>query len=498
MRVAEVGDHAGLHARLQPEALALADLASGRRLSYAALDHAVARCAGLLSQNGISAGDRVATLARNQIELAILHLSCARLGAIYVPLNWRLAEAEIAALLDDADPRLLIGNADFLDRSPSRVAKWDIAELPARVERSVPQLSCPINRERPSLILYTSGTSGRPKGVVLSEANLDQTAINFAILGRVSPTSVFLSDSPMFHVIGLVTSLRAPLMFGAALLLSDAFDPPRTLARMSDAALGVTHYFCVPQMAARLRADPTFDAGKMANRVTVFTGGAPHPPAAIMAWINAGIPIADGFGMSEAGTVFGMPVDCARIAAKAGSAGVPPPGVQARIVDAAGQACEDGRAGELQLRGANVTAGYWRRPLETRAAFTEDGWFMTGDVAVRDADGFYSLVDRKKDMFISGGENVYPAEIEAALAGFPGLAEAAVIGVPDERWGEVGHCAIVATPGGALDLDAVTMHLRGCLARYKLPAHVTVIDALPRTGSGKVQKDQLRTMLAPH
>ena len=486
-------DHVALYARLQPDRLALHDLAAARRYSYAALDAAVARCAGFLHHTaGINAGDRVASMARNHAWLAILHLACARLGAIYVPLNWRLAPPELAGLLEDAEPSLLIGNPDLLDSVPGALARLDIADLEAAAAAAPSwQVGC-IDRTQPSLILYTSGTSGRPKGVLLTEANLDQTAINFTMLGDVSARSVFLNESPMFHIIGLITTLRPPLMMGASVLLSDSFDPARTLARMADVSLGVTHYFCVPQMAARLRADTTFDAARLAGRVTLFTGGAPHQREAIMAWLDSGIAVVNGFGMSEGGTIFGMPVDCGATAARAGSVGVAPPGVQARIVKADGGLCDDGEAGELQLRGANVTSGYWRRPAETASAFTEDGWFLSGDIVVRDANGFYDVVDRKKDMFISGGENVYPAEIEAGLAGFPGIAEVAVIGIADARWGEVGYCALVAMQGVELDINAVLIHLGKVLARYKIPKHIRVVTALPKTGSGKVRKAELK------
>ena len=491
-----IADHVCLHARLTPDRLAMDDLAHAKRWTYGALDRAIAQCASLLLMYpGYGAGARVASLARNRAELAILHLACARTGGIYVPLNWRLAPCEIAALLADAEPCLVFADADMMDRLAAGMPTQDAAALGALIAGAAMLPTGEVDRTLPSLILYTSGTSGRPKGVVLTEANLDQTAINFSILAGVGPGSVFLSDSPMFHVIGLITSVRPVLMNGAALLLSDSFVPARTLDRLADPTRGVTHYFCVPQMAARLRHDPAYDPAPLRGRVTVFTGGAPHARADIMRWVDDGIPIADGFGMSEAGTVFGMPPDCAGIARKAGSAGVPPPAVRARLVAADGTLCPDGEIGELQLRGANITAGYWRRPEETRRAFTRDNWFLTGDLAVRDADGFYTLVDRKKDMFISGGENVYPAEIEAALAGFPGLIESAVVGMPDARWGEVGHCALVAAPGIRIEIGAIEAHLKDRVARYKLPRAYTPLDALPRTASGKVKKAELRHVL---
>jgi fatty-acyl-CoA synthase len=488
-------DHVGAQARLQPQRLAAAELASGRRWTYAALDAAVARCARVLVDRGCEGGERVASLARNRVELAVLHLACARIGAIYAPLNWRLSPPEILALIDDADPRLIIGDAEL---ARCQVDGLSLDAFAAEIEAAEPLPTAAFDRDRPSLILYTSGTSGRPKGVVLSERNLDQTAINFGRLGRVTHQSVFLNDAPMFHVIGLVTCVRAPLLHGGAILVSDGFDPARTLARIGDPALAVTHYFCVPQMAAMLRRHPDYRASTFAGLTALFTGGAPHPAADIRAWLADGVPVADGFGMSEAGTVFGMPVDPALIDARAGSAGVAMPGVATRIVDADDQDCPPGMAGELLLKGDNIFAAYWRRPTDAAAAFTADGWFRTGDIALCDADGFHWLVDRKKDMFISGGENVYPAEIEAALADHPAIAECAVFGVADPRWGEVGHVVLVLASGAVIGHAEVIAHLEPKLARYKLPKATTVVEALPRTGSGKIQKGVLREqVMAP-
>ncbi len=485
-------DHLGLQARLQPGRLAAVDLASGRRWTYAALDIAVGRCARDLVERGCQVGDRVAALARNSVDLAVLHLACARLGLIYTPLNWRLSPAEIRDLIADAEPRLIFGDAELARVGVEGVP---VAELAKAIAYGPALETGLIDRDRPSLILYTSGTSGRPKGVLLSERNLDQTAINFGRLGRVTHDSVFLNDAPMFHVIGLVTCVRPPLLHGGAFLVSDGFDPARTLRRMEDPELAVSHYFCVPQMAATLRAQPTFAPEKLSGLTAVFTGGAPHPAADIRAWLDDGLAVVDGFGMSEAGTVFGMPVDREEIAARAGSAGVAMPGVAARIVDADDQDCPPGQAGELLLKGENLFSAYWRRPAETKAAFTEDGWFRTGDIAQCDEAGFHWLVDRKKDMFISGGENIYPAEIEAALAGHPLIAECAVIGLPDPKWGEVGCLVATAKPGAALALADIIAHLEPRLARYKLPKLLRLVEALPRTGSGKVQKARLKDML---
>ncbi|MDR6529525.1 fatty-acyl-CoA synthase [Caulobacter rhizosphaerae] len=485
-------DHVALQARLQPDRLAAVDLAGGRRWTYAELDADIGRAAGVLRRRGVGQGDRLAVLARNRVLLAILHLACARLGAMFVPLNWRLSAGEIAALVEDAEPALIVGDAQL---GAMGLEGLDLDILGAEILAAEPESATLADRERPSLILYTSGTSGRPKGVLLSERNLDQTAINFGRLGKVTHQSVFLVDAPMFHIIGLVTSIRPALMHGGTILVSDGFEPSRTLGRLGDPALGVTHYFCVPQMAAMLHRHPDFDASALGRLTAVFTGGAPHPAADIRAWLADGVPVVDGYGMSEAGTVFGMPADLALIDARAGSAGLAMSSVATRIVDEHDNECLPGIAGELLLKGDNVFQAYWRRPDETARAFTPDGWFRTGDIARADAEGYHWLVDRKKDMFISGGENIYPAEIEAALADHPAIAECAVVGVPDPRWGEIGHLVVTCRDGAILDLTLILNHLENRLARYKLPKALTLVAALPRTASGKIQKTVLRERL---
>lgn len=485
-------DHVAVQARLQPDRVAAVDLAGGRRWTYAELDLAIARAAGVLRRRGIGEGERLAVLARNRVLLAVLHLACARLGALFVPLNWRLSSGEIAALVEDAAPALIVGDALL---GAAGLLGLDLNALQAEIDAAQPETSTQGDRERPSLILYTSGTSGRPKGALLSERNLDQTAINFGRLGKVTHQSTFLVDAPMFHIIGLITSIRPALMHGGTVLVSDGFEPSRTLSRLADPALGVTHYFCVPQMAAMLRGLPNFDGAALSRLTAVFTGGAPHPAADIRAWLQQGVPVVDGYGMSEAGTVFGMPADIGLIDARAGSAGLAMPAVATRIVDEQDNDCPPGAAGELLLKGDNVFQGYWRRSEETERAFTADGWFRTGDIARADTEGYHWLVDRKKDMFISGGENVYPAEIEAALADHPAIAECAVVGMPDPRWGEIGHLVATCRDGAVLDLAIILNHLENRLARYKLPKALTLVAALPRTGSGKIQKTILREQL---
>jgi fatty-acyl-CoA synthase len=484
-------DYVALHARERPAAPAVHDLTSGQRWTYQSLDRLISQYAALLCGHGIEKGDRVAVLAKNRAELTFMHLACARIGAIYVPLNWRLSTAEIGKLLEDSTPRLLLGDA-MLERAELTGLSFEQFTSAAN---DVEPLTCEAqDQNAPSLILYTSGTSGLPKGVLLSEHNIWQTAHNFSLQARVTSESAFLCESPMFHIIGLITSVRPPLMHGGRFLVSDGFMPSRTLELLSDPGLAVTHYFCVPQMAALMRAEPGFDAGKLRGLTAIFSGGAPHAAAAIRAWTDAGIPMADGYGMSEAGTVSCMPIDIDLIDSHAGSAGWVPPGVQVRILGEQGEECAPGEVGDIVVKGANVSGGYWRRPDDTRVAFVDDGWLRTGDVGRMDGDGFLWLIDRKKDMFISGGENVYPAEIERLLAGYPPILECAVVGVTDERWGEVGHLVVVPAPNMQIDPADILAFLEPLLARYKIPKHITLADKLPRNGAGKLDKNTLRAM----
>jgi fatty-acyl-CoA synthase len=472
----------------------MVDLSSGRRWDWRALDATINRAANWLTgELGLASGARVATLARNVDWMIVLQLACVRAGAIFVPFNWRLAEAELRALALDAAPALLFHDAEFLlDLAPRCLLLDDLAALSA----DQPDTALPIEARQPwdapSTLLYTSGTSGRPKGVMISEANAFFGCSNFINGNRVSCDSVFLCDMPLFHTAGLFAATRSPIQAGATVLISKGFDPAVTLARLADPALGVTHYFSVPQMAQMMWNQPGFDAAALTRLEVYATGGAPNPKVQIERFVSAGIPMSDGFGMSETGSNFAMPVeDRALMIEKAGSIGMPLLMLDVRIVDDEGVDVEDGKTGELWLRGPGITKGYWNQPALTAQAF-DDGWFKTGDAARHDADGFYYLVDRKKDMFISGGENVYPAEIEAVVAELAGVAECAVIGVPDEKWGEVGHAVIIPVDGAAIDADMIIDHCRARLASFKVPKSVAIVGEIPRTASGKVQKHLLR------
>lgn len=488
-------DYIAAHGRARSTALACVDLASGRRWEWAAFDADVNRAAHwLIARLGSASGARVATLARNSADLLILQLGCARAGAIFVPLNWRLAAPEIQALLDDSDPVVLVADDHLAtpDFTGERLRLADWTSAIARKPAGPPPMTARRAWDAATTLLYTSGTSGRPKGVMISEANAYWGSTSFMLANGVSGDSVFLIDNPLFHTAGLFAAARTPLLAGGTALISAEFDPAVTLARLSDPALGVTHYFSVPQMAQMLWNAPGFDPAMLRALDVLATGGAPNPPAQIARFVNAGIRMSDGFGMTETCSATGMPVaDSGLLIAKAGSIGLPYAGIEMRVVDERGRDLPDDETGELWVRGPGITAGYWRQPVATAAAFT-DGWFRTGDAVRRDADGFYFLVDRKKDMYISGGENVYPAEVEAVIAELPGIAECAVIGVADERWGEVGRAFVIPVAGCVVDAESVLVHCRARLAKFKVPVSIVDDRPIPRTATGKVQKHLLR------
>lgn len=486
-------DPVATYARSNPNGVAVVDLESDRRWNYAELHTAVERLAAwLVGEFGPASAVRVATLARNRVEMLMLQLAGARAGTIFVPLNWRLAPAEIEALVADAGPRIVFHEFEFTPPSAVERALPIADMLTLGTVGAQPPRHARRALDSVSTLLYTSGTSGRPKGVMLSEENGFWGCANFIYGNDVTMHSVFLCDMPLFHTAGLYAATRVPIQAGGCVLISRGFDPEQTLRRLADPALKVTHYFSVPQMAARLWNQPGFKPEMLHGLVGWAIGGAPNPKAQTERFANAGIKITEGFGMSETGSNFGMPThDTGLLKCKAGSCGLPFMTVEAKIVDDEGKELPAGRTGELWLRGPCITSGYWNQPETTAKAF-RDGWFITGDAAIKDKDGFYYIADRKKDMYISGGENVYPAEVEAAICELAHVAECAVIGVPDAQWGEVGRVYVIPVPGHAIAAEEVILHCAQRLAKFKTPKSAVVTDSLPRTASGKVQKHLLK------
>lgn len=489
-------------ARTTPDKVAVHDLAADRRLTYAQLDDAIDRAAAVLTGLlGTPQGARVAVLSRNSADMLVLHFACVRSGAIFVPLNWRLAAAEITFMLRDCEPSLIVLEPRFAelveDRTIPRLVFDDsasgfAARLAAAPPPARPKQGTAVAADTPITLLYSSGTTGKPKGVIVTQMNAFAGALNLALGTRCSPDCVFLCDMPMFHTAGLFAAARVPLLMGGRVLISQKFEAQVTYERLADPALGITHYFSVTQMAMMMRQLPNFDGRRLARLTAYITGGAPNPEAHILRWLDDGVMMVNGWGMSEICSAVAQPVgDIDRIRAHPSAVGLPHLTVEMKLVDANGREVGVGEPGEIWVRGANVTPGYWRRPELNETAF-RDGWFRTGDVAVRDADGFYSIIDRIKDMFISGGENVYPAEIEAVIVELPQVGDVAVVGIPDAQWGEVGCAFVVVAPGATLDVPTLEQHCRSRLAKFKVPKRFEIVDSLPRTPSGKVQKHLLR------
>jgi fatty-acyl-CoA synthase len=499
-----VGDWLGRRALLTPRKTALVDAATGARYSYAGLNARANRAAHLLRhQLGIAAGDRVAILAPNRIEQLDLIFACGKLGAIAVPLNWRLTPPELAAILHDCTPRALAYAPEYaavaagLCAGPERprllalgvAAGADVA-LAAAYEApgEAPAVESPVEPEDPALILYTSGTTGRPKGAVLSHRMLVWNSINTIVGWELSAQDVTITHTPLFHTGGL-NVLTLPLIHcGGTVVLAERFDPARCLELI--AAERVTVLFAVPTMFQMMLDAPGFARADLSSVRFFISGGAPCPAALIRAYQARGAPFRQGYGLTEVGpNCFTLqPEDAIR---KAGSVGVPNMHLDARIVDDAGRDLPPGAVGELILRGPVVCSGYWNNPDATAAAL-RDGWFYTGDLVRRDPDGYYFVVDRKKEMFISGGENIYPAEVENVLSAHPAVAEVAVIGVPDPTWGEVGRAVVVLRPGQQATAAELLAFCREQLARYKIPKSVVFAGELPHHATGKIARQEVR------
>ncbi|OWV98010.1 AMP-binding protein [Rhizobium sp. R693] len=490
-------------ARVAPDRQALFEIVTGRQLTYAELDQRIGCCAGFLTATlGVRRdGARVAMLARNSMDSIVLAFACQRAGAVYVPLNWRLNAAELRPILADCAPLLLLHDEEFsaaveslADADPEMMVISTAAGpagLAARIEASLPAGPVPADADGACALLYTSGTTGQPKGVVISRRNAFFAAVNFSFVGEIGPGSVALCDLPFFHTIGLIAVARTTLMLGGTLVISDRFTPARTLAVLADRERAITHYFAVPQIALALRNDPAYSAAALSGLHALFVGGAPLTRALIESYLNDGVALVNGYGMSEAGTVLHVPIDRRAVQDNPGSVGLPAPLLEIRIVGEDGRDVGECEVGEFWLRGPAVTSGYWNKPRETAAAFT-DGWYRTGDLGRREANGFYRIVDRLKDMYISGGENVYPAEVEAALASHPAILDTAVVGIPDARWGECGIAYVVLRPGLVATGEEIAGHCAERLAAFKRPARILFVETIPRTASGKVQKHLLR------
>ena len=502
----EYFDWSAHQANTRPTEVAISDLESGVQLTYAALEQRASALAAYLQKNGVGQGDRVALLARNCAQYFELEFACGKIGCIGVPLNWRLTVAELDYILNDCAPKVLIYDKQFADNASALQGRCAIETL-LSIDLDDPKLGdyeaalssmtdgdgfvrATLSLDDVGLIMYTSGTTGHPKGAMITHGMNFINAVNLGIPARVSPDTVQLVLLPLFHTGGLNCYANPVLHAGGHVLLMRDFDPGAALRVLGDAQWGVTHLFAVPAPYQFMMQHADFSTTDLSRLELAGVGGAPCAQAILEGWSDRDVAMVQGWGMTET-SPGGISLDAKDAQRKLGSAGKPLLHTQVKIVNERGERVAHGEVGELLIRGPNVTPGYWNNPEATAKTFEGD-WLITGDAAKFDEEGFIYIVDRSKDMYISGGENVYPAEIENVIYQLPQLAEAAVIGVPDDRWGEVGLACLVVKPGQAITADDVVGHCLGKLAKFKVPQRIEFVDALPRNATGKVLKRVLR------
>lgn len=454
------------------------------RLTYDGLAARVDRLAGALQDRGVTKGDRVAYLGGNHPAFVETLFGVTLLGAILVPLNTRLSVPELDYMLEDSGARTLFFAPDVEEPARAAAAGAGVADLvdvhepPAAGE--APHPACAGFLGDPALIIYTSGTTGRPKGAVLTHANLTWNALNVLVDYDVTSETRALMISPLFHVASLGMGLLPTLLKGGTVVLAERFVPGEALKLIERHR--ITALSGVPTTYQLLMEDPDWAETDLSSLRSLTCGGSPVPARVREAFEARGLAFSSGYGLTET-SPGATSLSPRHSAARGTSSGLPHFFTDVRL---------DPQTDEIQVRGPNVFAGYWENPEATAAAFADGGWLRTGDLGRLDPDGFLTIVDRARDLIISGGENIYPAEVELAIMTLPEVTGAAVIGVQDHRWGEVPHAVVTLRPGATLDPAAFVDHLSRRLARYKVPRTFEVVDELPRTASGKVQKHLLR------
>lgn len=479
-------------AALSPNRIAFEHALTGATLTYAQLEDRASRGAAMLQASGVEREDRVAILCRNRVEFFELMFACAKIGAIYVPLNWRAPAGELEPIMADCMPKVLIYGDEDAETAQMIAGGFRAIALDGDYETLLAShapfvTDAQWRDDAVWTLIYTSGTTGTPKGVIqtmqMSAVNAFHVGHAFGLVGG----DTTLNFLPLFHTAGIQLVTLPTLIAGGTVLLMPNFDEARALELMP--RLDV--FFGVPAVYQQLALHPEFESADLARVRSWGCGGAPLADVLVERYASKGVRVCNGYGMTETGpTAFiAAPEDALT---KIGSVGKPQMLLEVRIADANGVAVAAGETGEIWMRGPGLTPGYWKRPEETAKAITKDGWLKSGDIGRVDADGCYFVAGRIKEMYISGGENVYPAEIENVLARHPSVLEAAIVGVPDEKWGEVGHAFIMLRANAqALTAAEVIQFCRANVAGYKTPKHVTFVDEFPRTAAGKIRKHLL-------
>jgi fatty-acyl-CoA synthase len=482
---------------MNPAGIALAT--DDEEVTYADLAARVEATARHLNDLGVGPGERVAYLGPNSVDTFVCFFATARLGAIFVSLNTRLAGPEIAYILDDSGSVVLVHGPECAplvaaaDPAAHGVKHLlTIDELRRMTLSSAGAVSWPdrlVDHDAAALILHTSGTTGRPKGAVLTHGNITWNTVNQLAHLDVLSTDVALCVAPLFHVTGLGQVSMPTLLKGGTVVVVPKFDAGSFLRLIERRR--ASSFSAVPTMLQMLCDHPDWESTDLSSLRYVVYGGSPIAERVATAWLSRGVVVQQGYGMTEAapGVFMALPDGAT---SRPVSAGVPHFFTDVQLEDAGGVRTTGPGQGELLVRGPHVFAGYWQRPDETATARTDDGWYRSGDVVRIDDDGWADVVDRVKDMIISGGENIYPAEVEAVITEIPDVVAAAVVAVPDERWGEVGCAYVSLRAGAATDEGALRAHLEQRLARYKIPRYLELCDELPTNATGKVLRATLR------
>lgn len=494
-----VFDWLAYYAEFDPSRVAAVDLATARRLTYGEFNDRATRLATAFRERfGVESGDRVAMLAHNSTDHFETLFACWKLGAIFVPLNWRLSAHETSAILEHCEPKLVLHDAEFADRlalanapQVSRTPALPGCGYEALVAAHDPNVAMDnVDFDTINVLLYTSGTTGRPKGVIYTHRMTNNIVMHAALHARVRAGSRTLTYAPLFHAAGLFAATLPQFHYGGSVVVMKTFDARECLRLLADPELAITHTVGVPTTYTLMSHAAEFETARFPTLELAGVGAAPVPLHLLETWARKGLWLSQSYGLTEVFGVSFCPPERARD--KIGAAGHSLMHVKVQIGNEHGLELQRGSVGEIQVSGPGVTPGYWHDPRASAAAFTVDGWFRTGDAGRMDEDGTLHIVDRLKDMYISGGENVYPAEVEDALGALAEVRHCAVIGVPDATWGEVGLAIVMLRPGRVLDESRVLAHCRERLARYKVPRRVVFVNELPLNAQGKVMKKQLR------
>lgn len=489
-----IADMAAKRAEISPDAKAFIDAGSGREWLFSDINAAANAVAAGLLQAGLQQGDRLAILCLNRVEFFITLFACQKTGIILCPLNWRQPAPELVETLEPVGAKAIIhdvaqaglaGNVAQTFRIPKFAIETDIAGW---IEMGGTVAAAEVAPDQPWYLLFTSGTTGRPKAVIQTAQMAWANAVNISQATRMTADDRSVNFLPLFHTAGINLYTLPLFLLGGSSTVLPKFEPAQIFDLLRQGK--VTQFFGVPAIYQAFSLLP--DVGEINwSAIRCGCGGAPLPEPLIRLFAGFGAKVLNGMGMTETGpTVFLMDPENAE--RKIGSVGRAQMLTEMRLD---GVVAGEPGAGEIQLRGPNITPGYYLNERATRDAFTEDGWLRTGDIGRRDEDGYIFIVDRIKDMYISGGENVYPAEVERVLNEHEDVLEAAVISMPDAKWGEVGAAFIIARPGASLDPAALRSWCRERMAAYKVPVKVTLVEDFPRTAAGKVRKPELRSLL---